>query len=434
MSHEDRTDEQINAIPEHLPKQSAKGWGLFGHRSFRLLLIGETTSKLGNSVTSVLLPIVALEVLDASPFTVAVLTAAPWLPWLLIGLLAGAWVDRMPRRPVMLACNGVSAALLASVPAAWWSGVLSVVQLIAVALLTGTASVFFSTAYTAYLPSVVAVDELADGNAKLQAGDQAARLTGPSLGGFLAQTLGSAQSLLFDVFTFVASSACLLSIRAVEKRPTVSRGPLRREIAEGLRFVVRDPYVRTLTAFGAAANLALAGYQAVQVVFLVRTLDVAVGPAGMLISCGGIGGMLGGLAAGRLARRLGTARTLVVAQLLAAPLGLLVPLARPGFLITLFIAGSALMMAGIVVCNVIIVTFRQSYCPGDMLGRITATALLLNYATIPFGALVGGALSSLLDPRLAIGVMTTALVAAGGFLLTPSLRRLRDLPAAPPHS
>ncbi|MFC7307922.1 MFS transporter [Streptomyces monticola] len=407
-------------------------WGLLAHRNFRLLLTGETTSKFGTSVTSVLLPLVAVSTLDASPLMVGVLTAAPWLPWLVIGLPAGAWVDRWPRRPVMLCCNLLSAALFATVPAAWWLGFLSIWHVLAVALLAGAASVFYSTAYSAYLPALVAKSELMEGNAKLQVGDQAARVAGPGVGGLLAQTLGSAPGLLLDSLSFLVSSVCLLRIKATERRDTPSRRHLRQEISDGLRFVAHDRHIRLVTLFGATLNLVLAAYQAVQVVFLVRTVEAAPGQVGALIACGGLGGVLGGLVAGRLARRFGSARTLVAVQLTATPFGLLIPLTGSGPLLSLFVMGSTVMLAGIVACNVIIVSFRQTYCPPGLLGRVTATTLVLNYSTIPLGAVIGGAVNTALGPRTAMWTVMVALLATNGLLLCSPLRRMRDLPE--PHT
>ncbi|MFD4371345.1 MFS transporter [Streptomyces sp. NPDC058527] len=395
-----------------------------------MLLVGETTSKLGTSVTSVLLPLVAVTTLHASPFVMGVLTAAPWLPWLVIGLPAGAWVDRLPARRVMLVCNAVSVAVFVSVPATWWLGVLTIGHLLAAALVAGTASVFFSTAYSAYLPQLVPTEDLMGRNAQLQAGDQAARVAGPGLGGLIAQTVGSVPGLLLDAASFVVSSLCLLAIRSDAPRPAPApRRRLSREIADGLRFVVGDPLVRAVTAFGAAVNLAMAGFQAVQIVFLVRTVGVGSDTLGWLVSCGGLGGVLGGLVAGRLAKRLGTARALLVVQFTAAPFGLLAALTGPGPRLAFFVLGTVVLFAGVVACNVVIVSFRQAYCPAEMRGRVTATTLFLNYSTIPVGALLAGSLASLFGARPTMWVVTAALVSAGAFLLVTPLRGLRDLPS-----
>ncbi|MFG2115854.1 MFS transporter [Streptomyces sp. NPDC048718] len=416
-----------SAAPTAAPPATVQGRR--PHRNFRLLLVGETTSKLGTSVTSVLLPLVAVTTLHASPFTMGLLTAAPWLPWLVIGLPAGAWVDRLAPRRVMLVCNAVSAAVFVSVPAAWWLGALTIGHVLGTALISGCASVFFSTAYSAYLPRLVPASDLMGRNAQLQAGEQGARVAGPGLGGLIAQGLGSVPGLLLDAASFVVSSVCLAFIRTDGPRPAPApRRRLAREISEGLRFVVGDAWVRAVTGFGAAVNLAMAGLQAVQIVFLVRTVGVGSDLLGWLVSCGGLGGVLGGLAAGRLARRLGTARALLVVQFTASPFGLLAALAAPGPRLAFFVVGTVVLFAGVVACNVVIVSFRQAYCPAGLLGRVTATTLFLNYSTIPLGALVGGSLAVLFGARSAMWVVTAALVAAGGFLLVGPLRGLRDLP------
>lgn len=149
---------------------------LWRQGDFRLFWFGETTSQVGTSVTFVALPLVAVEVLHASTFLVGLLTAAVWLPWLMIGLPAGAWVDRLPRRATMLVSDGVSLAAFLSIPVAAWTGVLGVAQLVAVALAAGAPSVFFNTAYQVYLPSLVAEVDLTEGNAKLRGSRSAAQV------------------------------------------------------------------------------------------------------------------------------------------------------------------------------------------------------------------------------------------------------------------
>ncbi|MFD5425745.1 MFS transporter [Streptomyces sp. NPDC127084] len=404
--------------------------GLWAHRNFRFLLIGETAGRLGASITSVLLPLLAVDTLHASPWMIGLLTAAPWVPWLVIGLPAGAWVDRLPRRSIMLWCNLVSAVLLLSVPVAWWLAALSIWHVLVVAFLTGAAAVFFSTAYSAYLPSLVDKDDLMEGNAKLQAAEQTTRVAGPGAGGLIAQSVGSATGLLFEVLSFLVSTVCLLSIRAVESRPDRESGPILREIADGLRFVTRDRYVRAITVFGAAVNMALAGYQATQIVFLVRTVGASPGLVGTLVAFGGVGGILGGLAAARVSRRFGTARGLLYVQLVAAPFGLLIPLTQQGSRLALFAIGSTVMMAGVVACNVIIVSFRQSYCPTELIGRVTATTMFVNFSTIPVGALLGGAMNTFLGLRPTMWVVCLGLCATSGILLSRPLRGLRDLPVS----
>ncbi|MCP2257531.1 putative arabinose efflux permease, MFS family [Streptoalloteichus tenebrarius] len=417
--------------PDH---RSPRVRSLLAHRDFRLLWIGETTSQLGSAITGVALPLVAVVTLDADTFSVALLGAAAWLPWLVVGLPAGAWVDRLRRRPVMLTANLASALLLASVPVAAWLGLLTLGHLLTVALASGAAAVFFFTAYHAYLPTLLTPTDLVRGNATLQGGEQAAQVTGRGLGGLLAQVFGATAGLLADAVTFVVSSACLVAIRAQEPPPP---GPaqatgLARQVREGLRFVAADPYLRAFTAFGATANFALQGYQAVQVVFLVREVGVSPGVVGVLVACASVGGVLGATVAHRVSRRFGTARGLLLCQLGTAPFGLLMAFTGAGSGLVLFVVGAFLVATGIVATNVIVGGFRQGYCPPTLLGRVVATTMFLNHSTIPVGAVVAGALGSTLGLRPTMGVLTGLLALSGLFLLGSPLRGRRDLPTSPP--
>jgi MFS family permease len=191
------------------------GGGLLGrHRDFRLLWSGETVSLTGSAISTVVeLPLVAVEQLGAGPFAVGGITAAVWLPWLLVGLPAGVWIDRVTRRPVMLGADVVSMLAFASVPVAAWLGVLSLVQMVVVALVSGAARVGFETAYEAYLPSLLDPADLSEGNATLQTSSASSLVVDPSIAGGLAAAVGAVLGLLVDAATFVISAVCLLLIR-----------------------------------------------------------------------------------------------------------------------------------------------------------------------------------------------------------------------------
>ena len=412
----------------------ARRWGgLLRQRDFRLLWIGETTSSVGNSITKVALPLVAVTALRASTLTVSVLYAAAWLPWLLIGLPAGAWVDRLPRRRLMLACDAVSLVALGSVPIAAWCGVLTVPQLLVVALIAGVSAVFFSTAYAVFLPSVVSRDGLVEGNTKLEGSRSAAQVAGPGAAGLLAQAFGAVAGLLADVATFAASAVCLIAIGERELAGTRSRPPgsLRADIRAGLRLSYRDPYLRVFAVYGATGNLALTGWQTLEVVFLVRTVGIGSGTVGVLLAVIGLGGVAGAASARAIAGRLGSARAVVVCGLGTTPFGLLTPLAGAGPRLALFAVGGVVVSAGITAGNVIARSFRQAYCRPEMLGRLTASARTLAYGAIPLGALLAGGLGTLLGVRTAFWVMTSLLVAAGSVLLAGPLRQERRLPDRP---
>jgi predicted MFS family arabinose efflux permease len=411
--------------------------GLLQQRSFRLLWIGETISQVGNAMAVVGVPLVAVLLLHAGVFAVSLLTASAWLPWLVIGLPAGAWVDRLPARPVMITCDLASALLYASVPVTAWAGVLTTGLLVVVQFLAGVASVLFMTAYQVYLPSVVSTSELIEGNTRMQGSASAAAFAGPGLAGVVAQVLGAVTALLGNAISFLVSAACLLGATPVTARqpPATPGAPrrqnLRTEITDGIRLVFGDPYLRQLSLFWSAANLALTGYTALVVIFLVRVIGLSAGSVGLLTAVPGAGGILGALLARRITARYGTARGLLVATWAALPFALLIPLTGPGPRLAWYIAGVLVAYTGIAVGNIIIAAFRQAYSPPGMCGRVTATMRVIIFATSPVGALAGGGLASWLGIRSALWILLGLAVLSGLLLRTRALTAGRDLPDRP---
>lgn len=410
-----------------------RGGLLRRHRDFRLLWSGETTGRFGAAVTSVSMPLIAVSTLQASTFQVGLLTAVAWAPWLLIGLPVGAWVDRHRRRPLMVSAATVSALSLGTVPVAAWAGWLSIWLLLAVAGLTGAAAVVFVTAYTAYLPSILEPADRPEGNAKLHGSASAAQIVGLGSGGVIAQLAGAVSGLLVNATTFLASLLCLVAIRHRESPPLRPQAAttLAREVREGLRLVVGDPWFRVMTAFSATSNLALMGYQAIQVVFLVRTVGLAPATVGVLIAAASAGGVAGALLVRAVAARLGTARALLAFEVALPLAGLLMPLTVAGSGVLLFAVGGFAVAAGAVAGNVLRISFQQAYCPPPLLGRLIATTSVISYGAIPLGALAGSALASLLDVRTAMAITTAGIPLAGLALLLSPIRHVRDLPTRP---
>ncbi|MFC0602198.1 MFS transporter [Streptomyces palmae] len=405
-------------------------FGVLRQRDFRLLWLGETTSGLGTSITTVALPLIAVVVLKSDTFAVGALAAAVWLPWLVIGLPVGAWVDRMRRRPLMIACDLAAALLYASVPVAAWCDALTYTHLLVVALACGVASVFFSTAYHAFLPAVLDGRDLLEGNAKLQGSEAGTRVLGRGAAGLIAQAFGAVLGLLVDAVTFLISTVCLALLRVREPAPEnpVDRTTLRRRIGEGLRFVLHDRYLRPMVVYGAVANLALMGYQAVQIVFLVRTVGANPATVGVLIMIGSLGGVLGALLAGAVGRRFGTARGMLAMQAFTGPFALLLPLTVPGAGLLLFALGGFTVGTGITACNVVLGSFRQTYCPPRLLGRVVATTMVINHSTIPLGSLLGGWLGDAVGLRPTMWIMTGLLAPCWLILALSPMRGRRDLP------
>ncbi|MDX3003214.1 MFS transporter [Kribbella solani] len=402
---------------------------LRAHRDFRLFWIGETINRFGSATSSVALPLVAISMLDATTFQVGLLTAAAWAPWLLIGLPTGAWIDRVRRRPVMLASCLASCLLFTIVPLAAAGRLLTIQLLLAIALLAGAASVVFQTAYTAYLPTLLAPPDHPEGNAKLHGSASAAQIAGLGCGGLLVQFVGAANALLIDAASFLVALACLAAIHFRERRTSTPRTP--GAIREGIRLVLHDVWLRTLTIFGAVSNLALMGYQAIVVVFLVREAGLTAGTVGTLIAAASSGGVVGAFVA-RRTLRFGTARALLFCELGLPTLALLIPLG--GVSPVFYLIGAFGVSLGVVGGNVVKVTFIQSYCPPELLGRLSATTSFVNYGTIPLGALLGGTLGQTLGLTPALWITTAGVPLAALVLLASPIRRHRDLPTHPRSS
>lgn len=417
-----------------------KRLGLLGQRNFGLLWLGETISETGSAMENVATPLLAVAVLHAGAFMVGLISTVSCLPWLLVSLPVGVMVDRLPSRRLMVAADFVSAAFYLSLPVAVWADVLTIGQVLLVALVTGAANVVFSTAYEVNLRGLITVEELVEGNAKLQGSQYGSRVFGPSLGGLLTQACGAAVALLANGLSFLVSAACLLGIRAERtelQQPAAAAAPrpaTRKQISGALRLVLKDPYLRPMAIVTAMNNFAIRGYTAIVVVFLVRGVGLDAGMVGVLLASSGAGGLLGSLAVGRVAQRFGTSRTLWAGSLCTTTFALLIPFTGPGGRLVFFVAGAAGAVLGIGVNNIISGSFKQAYCPPQMLGTVSAAMRFLTMSTSPLGALFGGALGSLIGVRPTMWVLLLIAVSASMLYLTPAIRRIRNLPAAPPDA
>lgn len=379
---------------------------LWSHRDFRLLWAGDTVSQFGSTIGRTVLPLLAVGALAATPFEMGVLSAASTAAFLLIGLPAGVWVDRLSRRPVMLVADLTRAALLLSVPVAWWLGALALAHLIVVALLVGAATVMFDIAYQSYLPALVGREQLVEGNSKLEASRAVAEVSGPAAAGGVAQVVGAAVGVLATAVGYLVSALFLLRIRTVEPPPRQPDQPgLVHEIAEGLRFVFGHRSLRAIVGCTGTANFfgGLAG--AVLVLFLVRDLGLSEGVVGLVLSSAGIGGVLGALTVPRWTARFGQTKVIWLSGLVTWPLGALVPLGAADWRIVFVVVGEAAVAYGATVYNIAQVSYRQSLCPDHLLGRMNASIRFVVWGALPLGGLVGGVLGG--------GIGVTATLAVG---------------------
>ncbi|MGX7826836.1 MFS transporter [Actinokineospora sp. 24-640] len=399
------------------------------HVDFRRLWVGDSIAQVGFALGHVVLPLLAVGLLNVSAWQMGVLTAAETAAFLLIGLPAGAWVDRMRRRPLMIRMDLARAALLATVPAAWWLEALTFTHLVVVALLVGTCTVFFDVGYQSYLPSLVGRVHLVEGNAKLQASHSVAQTAGPALGGGLAQAVGAASALVVTSAGYLASALFLSRITAVEPEPVrPAVRDLRAEVMEGLRFVLGNRYLRSIVACMSTWLLFAGVNNAVFVLFLVKEVGLTEGGVGLVVGAAGAGGIVGALVASRVNRAIGQVRAIWVSQVVGAPFGLLIPLAAPGWPLVVAVAGYVMVLLCVVVFNVAQVSFRQTICPDHLLGRMNASVRFIVWGALPLGGLLGGGLGEWLGIRTTVWIAVSGWALASLWLVLSPLRKLRDVP------
>lgn len=375
------------------------------NRDFTKLWTGQTVSIFGSLITRTALPFAAILTLHASPIELGLLTAADVAPGILAGLIAGAWIDRLRRRPLMIASDLGRALLLASIPLAYLLGVLHITQLYLVALLAGTLTTVFEVAYLAYLPSVVGRQQLLEGNSRLAASASVAESASFGLGGWLVQLFSAPLAIAIDAVSFLWSAASLALIRAPEPPPLPEgeRQGMRREIGEGLRLVLHDRPLRVLAGSAALLTLSMGIGSALFMLYVTRNLGFEPGVLGMIFAVGGVSSLLAAALTPRLTARLGETRAMAVGLALTALGSLLVVLA-PGATIlgVAFLVGQQLVGdSGATLFLVNNKSLVQAAAPDRLLGRVTATVRFGTVVTMLAGSLAGGLLGELLGVRAA---------------------------------
>ncbi|MDG4820066.1 MFS transporter [Micromonospora sp. WMMD956] len=405
--------------------------GLLRQHDFRSLWLGAAASQFGARMALVALPLVAVGPLHASAWQVGLVGTLGTVAFLVVGLPAGAVVDRVRQRRLLIGADLGRAALVASlaVPAA--PGGVALGQLYVVVLGVGVLTVFFDVAHQSYLPRVVRPEELVEGNARLSTTLAVAQVAGPALAGLAVELAGTGPAVLLIAAGFAGSAAYLARIRAADPRPATAAGRSRLagQIREGVAYVLRHPVLRVLALAGGAYNMFALVLQAMVPVRLVSELGASPAAASAYFSAGGAGGILGAVVARRLARRLGQHRSAWLCLLATAPFALLTPLIDSAGRIWLAAGGYLLLWAGATASNVAQVSLRQQLCPPDLLGRMNATMRFLLGGAMPLGALLGTVLGAAADARVALWVG-----AVGLLLSCLPLLRLRggNVPGPPP--
>ena len=411
------------------------GKSLWHHRNFLKLWAGQSLSEIGSGVTQLALPTTAILLLGAGPFVVGLINTLPSAAFLLLGIFAGAAVDRFRRRPVLILSDILRMAALAAVPLLYLIHRLGIWELLVATLVAGVGGVFFGVAYRTYLPSLVGPEGLLEGNAKLQTSSSAAQILGPSLAAVLIQALRPTLAILADALSYAASITTLLWIRAPEPLPTPPGGErskdratrLVKDIGEGFRAVVGQRIIRGTSIALAMTNGGWQMVWAVLLIFAYRSLHLAPGPVAGVFALTSVVSVMGALSASRLVLHLGAGPLMVLALSMNALGKLLLPLAALGHPLLVFAAASMLNAAFMPALHITVQSLRQTLVPSRLLGRTNATVQTMNQAGVMLGALAGGLIGSLLGPvpTILIGGGVTLL---GVICLFSGPSSLRSLP------
>ena len=404
--------------------------GLWRHSDFLRLWGGQTISEFGSLVGGAALQFTAILVLDASPIQVAVLAASTLVPGFLFGLLAGVWVDRLRRRPLMIAADIGRALALVSIPLAWAFDGLRIEHLYLVAFFTGTFTFLFDVAYRSYLPTLVQRDDLIEANSKLTASSAVTEVGGFGIAGWLVQLISGPLTILVDAVSFLGSALFLQSIKAPEASPSVvERRSVIREVIDGLQVVVRSPLLRATAISSITLDFSMRVFGTVVLLYMIRDLGFEPGILGMIFAVGGVSSLIGSVVAARTGRSLGLGRAMVAGLVLFGLSQLLIPMAQgPMAIVAVFLIVQQLGDGAYVVREISEMSLRQAITPEPYLGRMNASFQFGGIAAMLVGTLVGGVLGEL------IGLRWTLVVGAGGtfvaafWLLLSQVRNVVDLP------
>jgi MFS family permease len=424
-------DSTPRPAPNGSVRRPRRGGGLWRSPDFVKLWVSQTVSLMGSQVSLLALPLAAVA-LGAGAREMGWLAAAQTLPMLLFGLPAGTWIDRLPRRPVLVATDLGQGLVLAIIPLAALLGVLHLELLYPLAFVVSTLAVLAEVAHPAYLPSLVGRPRLMEANSKMALGGQVARIAGPTAAGALVQAATAPLAILADSASFLVSAALVGTIRAREPATprSVARRRLWHEIWEGLAIVLRHPVLRTLTGAWGLYFLFFFLFYSLYVLYATRELGLAPAALGVIVSVASVGGVVGALVTERVTARFGVGPTMAGALLVASVGMLLFPLAGgPAALaVAVLIAAQGLIRTTDQLFYINYLSVCQALTPDRLQGRVNASIRVFSAGTIPLGAFVGGLLGE------AFGLRAVGFVAAAGVLLAflwvalSPVRSMRTLP------
>jgi len=377
---------------------------LWMNSSFNQLWLGQTVSVLGSQISFIAIPLIAVILLDADSFQMGILTATITAPFLLIGLFAGVWVDRVKRVPILLYSNLLGAVILLLIPLLNSLNILNIWLLYLIAFLSASCSMMFQFAYTSVLPSIVSKEALTEGNSKLEATRATTQFIGPSIAGVLIQTFTAPVAILINAATELFSLVFLKRIKINEATPEKSANNVLQQIVSGFSILFKSNFLRTISLTTAVLNFARSAIDAVYILFIVSTLSVDAALIGIIYGVGSVGSIIGAMLANKLVKKIGIGATIILAAI-SIGIGFIViaVIAGPLYIvIPLLLVSRTLTSMGNTLFFITQVSVRQALVPNEVMGRVNATQVFISRGAVPIGALLGGILGTWFGLRIAI--------------------------------
>ena len=405
---------------------------LWSHGDFMKMWSGQTISELGSQISALAVPILAARALHATPFEFAALGVLNFLPFILFALPAGVWVDRLRRRYILIWGDAARAVLLALIPILWATDVLQMWHLLVLQFSIGIFTVFFDVAYQSYLPALIEREHLVDGNSKLQLTVSATQVAGPPVSGALIAALGAANAIILDCASYVLSTLFMFSMRHRETPPQYDtsnpRPKMWPQVKEGLDWVIKHPWLRSIAACTGTSNFFSTMTQAIFVLYMVRTLHLSNLQIGFVFAVGSVGSIGAGLFTNRLNKLIGVGPTIVWSIAISSVFAFAFPLAPRSFPLPLLMIGSAAFGFGALAYNITQVSLRQAITPDRLQGRMNAAMRWIVWGTIPLGMLLGGALATWFSMRSVLWVGAIGQLFAIAPVAVSSIRSVREMP------
>jgi predicted MFS family arabinose efflux permease len=407
--------------------------GLWRNPDFLKLWTGQTISILGSHITAGGLPLLALITLQSTPFQMGLLQAIGSAPVLLFSLAAGVWVDRLRRKPVMIAADLGRAFILMTIPLAAAFGWLSIGQIYIVIALAGFLNVLFNTAYRAYLPALVERENIVEGNAKLSLSESAAEVVGPGLTGVLVQTITAPVAILFDALSFLFSVVTLAAIRKPEPAPLPAEAhqSMYHEARQGMRMLFQQPVLLALTAEAATSSFFGNFIGVLYALYAIRELGLSPAAIGITIGVGGVSSLVGAILAERVMNKPGLGPMLIRFFFIDTLFGFLIPIAAsfPSLGLGFLLFSQCGDIFG-TIYRIHTLSLRQSLTPTHLQGRVNASIELLTAGVAPIGALLGGVLGQKLGVQATLFIAVIGISLSGLWLVFSPIRKMKNFPSS----